>query len=133
MNRLDFYDNIPEGMKEYLSNYGWHFSKKMCEWAVSKMRDKNEKKVQMRSKEDVESILKASNIEIENDNGYDKVFVYHMCMSDYYGGSVPDDLHAARYVKETLDDKDGYEGIAFTRFFADCSGKGVPIAWEDML
>ena len=120
-------------MKEYLSNYGWHFSKKMCEWAVSKMRDKNEKKVQMRSKEDVESILKASNIEIENDNGYDKVFVYHMCMSDYYGGSVPDDMHVARYVKETLDDKDGYEGIAFTRFFADCSGKGVPIVWEDML
>lgn len=133
MNRLDYYDNIPDGMKTYLSNYGWHFSKKMCEWAVSKMRDKNEKKVQMRSKEDVESILKASNIEIENDYGYDKVFVYHMCMSDYYGGSVPDDLHVAKYVKETLDDKDGYEGIAFTRFFADCSGKGVPIVWEDML
>lgn len=28
-------------MKEYLDTYGWHFSKKMCEWAVSMMKRKN--------------------------------------------------------------------------------------------
>ena len=31
--RLDAYDRFPSGMKEYISQYGWHFSKKMCEWA----------------------------------------------------------------------------------------------------
>lgn len=28
MSRMDVYERLPEGMKEYLSNYGWHFSKK---------------------------------------------------------------------------------------------------------
>ena len=37
MERLDSYSGYPSGMEEYLSAYGWHFSKKMCDWAVSKM------------------------------------------------------------------------------------------------
>lgn len=28
-------------MDDYLSSYGYHFSKAMCEWAVSMMRDRN--------------------------------------------------------------------------------------------
>lgn len=133
MDRLDYYDILPEGMDAYLSHYGWHFSKKMCEWAVSKMRDRNGKPVIMRSKEQVERILSTYGIQLENDKGYDKVFVMHMGISDYFGGSIIDEAHLARYVKEVLDDRDGYEGIAFSRFFADCNGKGVPILWEDMI
>ena len=38
---FDIYDRIPEDMKAYLSNYGFNFSKKMCEWAVSKMKTKS--------------------------------------------------------------------------------------------
>ena len=133
MDRLDYYDILPEGMDAYLSHYGWHFSKKMCEWAVSKMRDRGGKPVVMKTKEQVERILATFGVQLENDNGYDKVFVMHMGISDYLGGSIPDEAHLARYVKEVLDDRDGYEGIAFSRFFADCNGKGVPIIWEDMI
>lgn len=133
MTRLDYYDIMPAGMEAYLSNYGWHFSKAMCEWAVSKMRDRNGNKVQMRTKEQVETILKNNNVEIENDFGYDKVFVMHMGISDYLNSSIIDEPHLARYVKDVLDDKDGYEGIAFSRFLADCNGKGAPIMWEDMI
>lgn len=133
MDRLDYYDILPEGMDAYLSHYGWHFSKKMCEWAVSKMRDRGGKPVVMKTKEQVERILSTFGVQLENDKGYDKVFVMHMGISDYLGGSIPDEAHLARYVKEVLDDRDGYEGIAFSRFFADCNGKGVPILWEDMI
>ena len=35
--RLDARDKFPSGMEEYLSLYGWHFSKAMCDWACSKM------------------------------------------------------------------------------------------------
>lgn len=133
MDRLDYYDILPSGMEAYLSHYGWHFSKKMCEWAVSKMRDKNDRPVPMRSKEQVEKILATHGVTLKNDLGYDKVFVMHMGISDYLGGSIPDEAHLARYVKEVLDDRDGYESIAFSRFFADCNGKGVPINWEDMI
>ena len=39
MARFDMYEKKPAGMDNYLSNYGWHFSKKMCEWAISMMKD----------------------------------------------------------------------------------------------
>lgn len=133
MSRLDLYDILPSGMEAYLSHYGWHFSKKMCEWAVSRMRDKADKQVALRSKEQVEKVLSMHGIRLENDLGYDKVFVFHMGLSDYLGGSIIDEARLAKYVKEVLDDVDGYEGIAFTRFFADCNGKGIPIDWEDMI
>lgn len=130
---MDYYDIMPAGMEAYLSNYGWHFSKPMAEWAISKMRDRNGNKIQMRTKEQVDAILKSNNVQIENDFGYDAVFVMHMAFSDYMGSSIIDEPHIARYVKDVLDDKDGYEGIALTRFLADCSAKGVPIMWEDMI
>lgn len=40
--RLDMYDDFPSGMKAYLSAYGWHFSKAMCDWAISMMEKKME-------------------------------------------------------------------------------------------
>ena len=36
---------FPEAMENYLEFNGWHFSKKMCQWAVSKMyKEENGKK-----------------------------------------------------------------------------------------
>ena len=32
-----------------------------------------------------------------------------------------------------ITDGDAYEGMPFTRFYADCIGSGTPIIWEDML
>lgn len=133
MTRMDYYDILPAGMDAYLSHYGWHFSKALCEWAVSRMRDRNGNKVQMRTKDQVDAILKNNNVDLENNDGYDAVFVAHMGISDYVGSSIPDEAHLARYVKDVLDDKDGYDGIALTRFLADCSAKGIPIMWEDMI
>lgn len=36
MDRLDIYDVFPIGFREYLNNYGWNFSKKLCEFASSR-------------------------------------------------------------------------------------------------
>ena len=120
-------------MEAYLSNYGWHFSKKMCHWAISKMRDRNNSPIAEKSIEQVDDILRRYNVRLENDKGYDKVFVMHMGISDYMGSSFSDETALARYVKDVLDDRDGYDGIAFTRFMADCNAKGIPINWEDMI
>lgn len=133
MERLDYYEIKPAGLEAYLSHHGWHFSKAMCYWAIGKMKDRNENKLQAKSKEQVETILRTHNITLDNDYGYDKVFVFHMGLSDYVGSSIVEEARLARYVKDVLDDVDGYEGIAFTRFLADCTGKGVPIDWEDMI
>ena len=38
---LDAYDMKPEGMIAYLRYNGWHFNKKMCDWAITLMRKTN--------------------------------------------------------------------------------------------
>lgn len=134
--RLDIKDKMPSGMEEYLAQNGWHFNKKLCMYAVSKMRKKSEDKqvpIQFTSKEDLEKMLVKANIELENNIGYDAVYVYHMAKADYVGSSISDETHLLKFVKDYLDDVDGYDGIAMTRFYADIIGSGSPIMWEDMI
>ena len=136
MQRLDTYDNLPSGMREYLATYGWHFSKKMCEWAVGNMKvEKNGKpeKLEAMKRDDVEEMLKKLGIKLEKDKGYDAVYVANMAKADYFKSSIPDEAHLAMFVKDYIDEPDGYEGLPFTRFYADCIGSGTPIMWEDML
>ena len=133
MTRLDYYDILPEGMEAYLSHYGYHFSKKMCDWAVSNMRDRNGASIPKKTKEQVDNILATYGVRLENNKAYDAVYVYHMGVADYLGSSIIDEAHLARYVKDTIDDPDGYDGIAFTRFIADCNGSGTPVIWEDVI
>jgi hypothetical protein len=43
--RLDSRSAFPEGMETYLEFNGWHFNKKMCQWASSRMyKEENGKK-----------------------------------------------------------------------------------------
>ena len=135
--RLDAREVFPSGMEEYLSQYGWHFSKKMCEWAVSRMYKRNslDKKIPIQSwnKDSVDKLLNKYGVTIENKIGYDYVFAANMCIADYYGSSIIDEQHVALFIKDYVDDPDGYEELPFTRLYADCIGSGVPINWEDML
>ena len=137
MSRLDARGKFPSGMEDYLSFNGWHFNKKMCEWAVSKMYKINVAKrkeyISPYTKETVENLLKANNVKLDNEVGYDAVYVANMAKADFYGSSISDDMHLAKFIKDYLDDPDGYDGIVFTRFYADCIGSGTPIMWEDML
>lgn len=135
--RLDARDKFPSGMEDYLSIYGWHFSKKMWEWAVSKMYKNNEKgehkPITPINKTDVDELLKRYNIVLDRKIGYDYVFVANMCIADYMGSSIEDEKHIALFIKDYVDDPDGYEELPFTRFYADCIGSGTPIDWEDVL
>ena len=135
--RLDAREVFPSGMEEYLSQYGWHFSKKMCEWAVSRMYKRNslDKKIPIQSwnKDSVDKLLNKYGVTIENKIGYDYVFAANMCIADYYGSSIIDEQHVALFIKDYVDDPDGYEELPFTRFYADCIGSGRVIYWEDML
>lgn len=87
----------------------------------------------MVDKNTIEEKLKTNNIEIENNIGYDIVFVYHMATADFLGSALPDEKKLLLYVKDYVDDPDGYDGLPMTRFYADCIGSGMPIMWEDML
>ena len=129
---LTQFDIKPEGMINYLRYYGPHFSKKLADFAISKMK-KGGKKLQRSDKEKIDALLQSANIELENDYLYDSVYVANMAKADYFGSSIVTDANLAKFIKDYLDDEDGYEGIAFNRFLADCARKGVAINWEEMI
>lgn len=136
MARLDSYSTFPSGMEDYLSTYGWHFSKKMCEWAASKMYkiELGKKKfIEPYTKEKVDTLLKQYNVRLTKDSGYDSVYLANMCKADYLGKSVRSEADLVQFIYDSIEDPDGYEGKTFTRFYADCVGSGEPVIWEDML
>lgn len=133
MDRLDFYEIKPAGMERYLSIYGWHFSKGMCMWAVSMMRDRNGAKVQPMSKEQIKEMFGRCSMAMPEAKGYDDVFATAMVKADYFGSSVTNEAQHCKMVCDIMNDKDGYDGRLFTRFYADTVAKGLPIIWEDMI
>lgn len=129
---LTRYDIKPEGMINYLRYNGAHFSKKLAEFAVGRMRKGSQPLTPVTS-EAVDNMLSAANISVENAQLYDKYYVANMAKADYFGSSIADELHLARFVKDYIDDEDGYDGIAFNRYLSDCARKGVVIDWENMI
>lgn len=126
---LDYYDDRPLSMQRYLRYYGQHFNKKLCDFAVKKM---NHGKDPL-SKEKVEELLTKYGIKLENNQLYDHVYVMNMGNNDFMGSSLIDERHLVLYVKDVIDDKDGYDGIVFNRWYADMVTLGIPIEWDDML
>lgn len=129
---LDVNDNMPKSMRKYLSNYGWHFNKQLCQYAVSLMRKKG-KALEPVSKEYIDKVLQQNNITLENNVGHDYVFVANMCKADYYGSSIPDEKHFALYIKDTIDDEDAGDGTTMRRWYATMVANGVMVDWEEFV
>lgn len=133
---LSSYDIKPKYMRNYIRYHGEHFNKQLCDFAVSKMyKREGDKKVKITpfSKQQVDDILHKYGIELENNQGYDYVFVANMCKADFLGSSVPSEQYLAKYIKNVIDDPDGYNGLPFYRWYADMCKKGQVIDWEDMI
>lgn len=130
--RLDSNEVMPSGMEEYLSTYGWHFSKKLCEYAVSRMKN-SAGRIKPYTKDEVKNMMAKYMIKLNNDSNYDAVYVANMCKADFLGPVFSDELSVAKFVKAYIDDPDGYEGMPMTRFYADIIGSGHNVDWEDMI
>lgn len=128
--RLDVYEQLPSGMSEYLSSYGWHFSKKLAEYAVARMKNAQNKHF---TNEQVMEVMKQKGFSVEKAKGYDVYYLFNMFYSDFYPNTFESDTKIASAVNDTLNDIDGYEGKALTRYYADCIGKGDPINWEKFM
>jgi len=101
----------------------------LCKFAVSKM-DHGKTPI---PKEKVDEVLNKNGIVLNNNELYDYVYVYNMGNNDFLGSSISDEKHLALYVKDVIDDEDGYSGIVFNRWYADTVTLGIPIEWEEML
>ena len=78
-------------------------------------------------------LLKQYGIELKKDKGYDCVYVCNMALADYFGSSIPNPQYLAMFIRDYIDDEDGYDGLPFTRYYADTIGSGTPILWEEMM
>lgn len=133
-HRLDSRSAFPSGMEDYLEFNGWHFNKKMCQWASSRMykgKEGSRTYITPYTMEVIEGLIKKYNLQMEA--SYDAVYVANMVKADFLGSSIPDEAHLMLYVKDVLTDPDAYDGMPFTRFYADCIGSGTSIPWEDVI
>ena len=119
--------------EEYVDQFGYHFNKKLYEWAVSMMTDRNGDKVTAMTKEQVSEWLRTHGVKLENDKGHDAAYVRAMLYSDCWGSSYKTDEQLALGVKDFLDDPDGTDSKAFDHFVVDCRAKGEPIFWDEMM
>ena len=139
MHRENFtaYETMPEDLAVYMSQNGPHFNKYAFEFAVSNMYKKSENDIEEKitpySKNKVNELLAKYGIKLKNNYLYDATYVAAMCKADYFGDSIPNEEYLAKYIKNTLDDPDGAEGIVFNRWIADMKWLGIPIPWEEFL
>lgn len=80
-----------------------------------------------------DKVLQQNNIRLENNVGYDYVFVGNMCKADYYGSSITDEKHFALYIKDTIDDEDAGDGTTMRRWYATMVANGMMVDWEDVI
>ena len=135
---LDIYDDMPRAMQAYISNYGWNFNKRACEYAVSLMRKKGGgseegEPIEPWTKEQVDKLLKKYGLQLENDVLHNATYVCNMALADYYKSSIPDEVHLAMYVKDVLDDVDGTDEMPFRSWVQKMLALRKPIEWEDMM
>lgn len=138
MQRTDLtqYDLKPEGMINYLRYNGPHFTKKLLEFATSKMYKKQGTStvaITPYTKEQVDQVLKTYGIVLKNNQLYDYVYVANMCKADFLGSSITDEKRLAMYIRDVIDDDDAYDGIVFNRWYADMCRMGIVIDWDEMV
>jgi hypothetical protein len=129
---LDMYDELPKYMRKYLQNYGWHFNKALCQYAVSLMK-KGGKPLESLFKEYVDKMLSINGVKLAKNVGNDYVFVANMGKADYYGSSITDEKHLALYIKDTIDDEDAGDGTTMRRWYATMVANGEMIDWEEFI
>lgn len=119
--------------KQYLKQYGHHFTKKLCDFAVSLMETDKGEFIPF-TKQEVEERLTSTGTKLEYNKLHDYVYVANMCKADFLGDSVPDDNeHLCKYIKNVIDDPDGYDGQVFNRWISDMEGMRIPIDWSDFI
>lgn len=119
--------------KKYLKLYGPHFTKALCEFAISLMKNENGE-ISPMTKQEINDKLIAHNVKLEYNRLYDYVYVANMCKADFLGKSVPnDDAHLCMYVKNVIDDPDGYDGQVFFRWLSDVKHMGIPVDWSEFV
>lgn len=119
--------------RKYIRLYGHHFTKELCEYATSMMENEKGPVVGF-TKREIEEKLQQQGIVLEHNKLYDAVYVANMCRADFLGRSIQDDdFHLCQYIKDVIDDPDGYDGQPFARWIADMEATHTPVDWSEFV
>ena len=132
---LDLYDMRPLSMTMYLSNWGFHFTEKLCRYAVSLMYYKEgdkEKEIEYVPKQKVEELLTKHGIKLEKKINYDFVYLFHLYCSDLKKAPF-DEKQKLLLAKYAFEDEDVADGTTMRRWYSTMVGNGEPIYWSDFL
>lgn len=121
------------GKAVYLAEMGWHFNRKACEYAVQFLKDRNDKPIKPYSKEEVDEMLKRQNVTLENNKGWDYVYVANMAKSDMSGSPLADEKSIAAYVKIVIDDADAADGEIMGCWYVKMIFRRIPVEWGEFL
>lgn len=128
---------ISEEKAIYEDAYHGLFSRKLANWAVRRMKMKDDATGRMRpiterSVDDVVEILRNSGVEIQDEFLYTAYYLYHMAIADY-PKALQTDVQRAAFVEETICDPDGDPTNVLACFEAKMCNAGIPIYWERMI
>lgn len=128
---------MSEGRAMYEDENHGMFSKRLAEWAISKMKIEEPetgdlKKLTPRKLDDVKEVLETNKVELPYEFVYTAWYLFNMAMADY-PKSLKTDEQRAMFVEETLCDPDGQPENVLDCFVAKMRNAGVPIYWEDFL
>lgn len=135
---IDIYDDMPPGMKRYITNYGFHFNKKAYLYAVKVLKRLNrntakKENLEPYTREQVDALLEKYKVDIENTIMYDYVYLASVCKAYYLGSSIPDEQHLALYLKDNLSNPEMDSGIVFRKWMQEMIGNGYPIDWDEII
>ena len=135
---IDLYDDMPPGMKRYITNYGFHFNKKAYLYATRVMRKLNSRTnkdelVEPYTREQVDALLDKYKVEIKDRLMYDYVYVATTCKALYLGSSITDEQHLALFIKDTVENSNMDSSIVFRKWMQEMIGNGYPIDWDEII
>lgn len=125
---------ISEDRAIYEDMYHGLFSKKLAEWAISKMEMKDPatksiKKLVVRKLDDVQKVLEDNKVELPMEFIYTSWYLFNMAVADY-PKTLKTDEQRAMFVEETLCDPDGIPENVLDCFVTKMCNAGEPIYWE---
>ena len=111
------------------------FSKRLAEWAISKMQTESGgimKPITPRKLEDVKEVLIEYKIAYPEEFTYTAWYLFNMAVADY-PKALKTDEQRAYFVDETICDPDGMPENVLDCFATKMCNAGIPIYWEDYL
>ena len=113
--------------------YQGQFSRKLAEWAISKMQAKRGNgeiaNIKMIPVDTVIDALKNAGVHVSEECTYTAWYLWHMAIADY-PRTLDSDNRRSWFVDETLNDPDGKASNVLACFRAKMDNGGVAILWE---